>query len=112
MKTIKTNKAKTNIPKMTAKAAPAAGLDAPPATKRTAKVAAVTRPEARATAVPTTAAPTTATPAVPGRKITTDLIAARAYIIWEKQGRPHGQEVANWLLAESQLREEIHSFTA
>jgi hypothetical protein len=48
----------------------------------------------------------------PRREITSDLIATRAYIIWEEQGRPHGRDVANWLLAESQLKQEIQSFTA
>jgi len=46
------------------------------------------------------------------KEITTDLIAARAYTIWEQQGRPHGNEMQNWLLAESQLKHEIQSFTA
>ena len=48
----------------------------------------------------------------PRREITTELIAARAYTLWEQQGRPQGNEVQNWLLAESQLKQEIQSFTA
>ena len=43
----------------------------------------------------------------PQVEITNESIAARAYILWEKQGRPHGHDVANWLLAESQLKQEI-----
>lgn len=39
-------------------------------------------------------------------EITNDLIAARAYAIWEQQGHPQGNELANWLLAESQLKQE------
>ena len=50
--------------------------------------------------------------AAPRRELTSDLIAARAYIIWEQQGRPPGNDVANWLLAENQLKQEIQSFTA
>jgi hypothetical protein len=46
------------------------------------------------------------------REITTDLIAQRAYIIWEQQGRPHGHDLANWFLAEDQLKREFQSFTA
>lgn len=30
-------------------------------------------------------------------------IACRAYLIWEKKGRPHGQDVECWLEAEQQL---------
>jgi len=45
--------------------------------------------------------------AAPQTKITSELIAARAYILWEKQGKPHGHDVAHWLLAESQLKQEI-----
>ncbi len=48
----------------------------------------------------------------PRREITTDLIAQRAYIIWEQQGRPQGKDLQNWLLAENQLKQEIQSFTA
>jgi len=46
------------------------------------------------------------------REITSDLIALRAYNLWEQQGRPQGREKDNWLLAESQLKQEIRSFTA
>ena len=48
----------------------------------------------------------------PAREITADLIAVRAYILWEKQGRPQGTELANWLQAESQLKQEIRTFSA
>jgi tRNA(Ile2) C34 agmatinyltransferase TiaS len=60
----------------------------------------------------TTTPPAAAAVAAPRREITTELIAARAYIIWEQQGRPHGRDMANWLLAESQLKQEVQSFTA
>lgn len=33
------------------------------------------------------------------------LIAARAYEIWEKQGRPHGRDRDHWLQAVSELAE-------
>lgn len=56
-------------------------------------------------------APADTTPA-PRRTITTELIAARAYTLWEQQGRPHGNDLQNWLLAESQLKQEVQSFRA
>ncbi len=58
------------------------------------------------------AAPKAAPQASARREITNELIAARAYTIWEQQGRPQGRERDNWLLAESQLKQEIQSFTA
>ena len=108
MKTEKLSKAKS--PRTSVKAAPEApaenGHETAPVPQRSITVAA---PEA-------TAAPAAARHIAPQRKITTDLIAARAYILWEQQGRPHGHDVANWLLAESQLKEEQskgeQSFTA
>lgn len=94
------------------------------ATKTGTKVSATKTPavvRARKDTVPATVGALNATtsmasiepaPAAPRGEITPDLIAARAYTIWEQQGRPHGKDVANWLLAESQLRQEIQSFTA
>lgn len=58
-----------------------------------------------------TAAPATAS-AVSRHEITSDIIAARAYTIWEQQGRPNGNDLAHWLLAERQLKQEIRSFGA
>lgn len=46
------------------------------------------------------------------RVITSDLIAARAYNIWEQQGRPPGNDLQNWLLAEQQLQDEVRGFSA
>jgi len=37
---------------------------------------------------------------------TDEEIAARAFAIWEKQGRPEGQQMDNWLQAERELTEE------
>ena len=34
---------------------------------------------------------------------TAEQIAACAYLIWIKEGRPQGQDVAHWLQAEKQL---------
>lgn len=31
-------------------------------------------------------------------------IAARAYHIWEREGRPHGRDLDHWLAAERELR--------
>jgi hypothetical protein len=33
-------------------------------------------------------------------------IARRAFALWEHQGRPDGHDVANWLQAESEIRDE------
>ena len=30
-------------------------------------------------------------------------IRERAYVIWQEQGRPHGNDVQNWLQAETEL---------
>lgn len=35
-----------------------------------------------------------------------DKIAARAAEIWHRKGRPHGQDVQNWMEAEAELRAE------
>ena len=108
MKEIKTVKSKAT--KTTAKFATAKALEAPSPVKRAAKKA--------STVIETVSAPIAiAAPAspmlsAPRREITTDLIARRAYVIWEQQGCPHGRDVANWLLAETQLKQEIQSFTA
>ena len=113
MKTTKTAKAKTEItPKTAAKAAPDAGIKAGPSKKRAAKATVAPAPEPPAADRRASAAPGASIPTASRREITTDLIAVRAYILWEQQGRPHGQELANWLLAERQLREEIKSLTA
>lgn len=37
-------------------------------------------------------------------KITDEMIRERAYYIWEKKGRPQGQDMAIWLQAEKELR--------
>jgi hypothetical protein len=89
----------------------------PKATKTATKVPAAKTPiavraskenveEAPARTIKPTVATAVSVPA-PRLEITNELIAARAYILWEKQGRPHGHDVANWLLAESQLKQEI-----
>ncbi|AWM42160.1 hypothetical protein C1280_06745 [Gemmata obscuriglobus] len=36
-----------------------------------------------------------------------DKIAARAAEIWDRKGRPHGQDVQNWMEAEAELRAEF-----
>ena len=45
----------------------------------------------------------------PSHEVNSELIAMRAYTIWEQEGHPHGHEIDNWLLAESQLKQEIKS---
>jgi hypothetical protein len=91
MKTEKTTKAKTT------KAAAKNIITAP-----------ARQPEAPVAATKPAAVPT----AVPRSELTSDVIAARAYTIWEQKGRPQGSDLENWLLAESQLKQEIQSFTA
>ena len=85
----------------------------PAAVTTTAAKAPATPAPARATTVatPTAKAPAATAPA-PRREITSEIIAARAYTIWEQKGRPQGCDLENWLLAESQLKREIQSFTA
>jgi hypothetical protein len=113
MKNIKSTKAKIPVAdaKPAAKVPEAKALEATPERKRSAKVTTSKADAPRTAQPPRQPAPTT-TEAAPRRQITSDLIAARAYIIWEKQGRPQGSDLANWLLAESQLKQEIQSFTA
>jgi len=74
----------------------------------TTKTPAAIRPSRNAK---TTVQKAAATEIAARHEITSDLIAVRAYIIWEQQGRPQGHDVANWLLAERQLKQE-QSFTA
>ncbi len=57
------------------------------------------------TAEPTTATVTAPAPAV--LEIPHDKIAARAAEIWDRKGRPHGQDVQNWMEAEAELRAEF-----
>jgi hypothetical protein len=47
----------------------------------------------------------------PGRQITTEQIAAGAYILWEKAGRPTGRDVEYWLQEEAQLKQDSQSFS-
>jgi hypothetical protein len=97
MKTDKTSKAKTS--RTAAKIS-----DTPVERKR----------NVRGTTMIVSTAPVETPQAAPAsqREITSELIAARAYNLWEQQGRPHGRDVANWLLAESQLKQETQSFGA
>ena len=43
--------------------------------------------------------------------ISAEAIATRAYILWEKDGRPPGRDMEYWLKAESQLK-DTQSFSA
>jgi hypothetical protein len=45
--------------------------------------------------------PTSPAPAAP---LDHDTIAQRAYLIWQREGQPIGQDVAIWLRAEAELR--------
>ena len=46
------------------------------------------------------------------REITGECIAARAYSLWEQQGRPHGRDFEIWLQAENQLKQDSQSLAA
>ena len=41
------------------------------------------------------------------RDIPHEQVAARAAAIWDRKGRPHGQDHQNWLEAEAELRAEL-----
>jgi hypothetical protein len=63
---------------------------------------------ATATPIPSPAAePTPAPAAVPSVHIPHDKIEARAYEIWVRKGKPHGQDLQNWAEAEAELRAEF-----
>ncbi len=38
--------------------------------------------------------------------LTYDQIAARAFVVWERKGKPDGQDAANWKEAEAELLAE------
>lgn len=41
---------------------------------------------------------------IPQRLLNSEDIAACAYLIWEKEGKPHGRAAEHWLQAEAMLR--------
>jgi hypothetical protein len=45
--------------------------------------------------------------AAPPLSISHDKVAARAYEIWVRKGKPHGQDEKNWTEAEAELRAEF-----
>ena len=46
-------------------------------------------------------------PLPPAGDIPHDKIAARAYEIWVRKGKPHGLDLQNWAEAEAELRAEF-----
>jgi hypothetical protein len=38
------------------------------------------------------------------RTVTDEDVAVRAYLIWQREGRPEGRHVEHWLAAEAELR--------
>lgn len=42
-------------------------------------------------------------------EVTNEMIALRAWEIWNREGCPHGRDFENWLQAESELQEELSS---
>ena len=84
-----------------------------PTVKPTVKPAAKTVLKTAVKAVVKAAAKTSAKKTAPARReITTELVASRAYILWDKAGRPQGRDVEYWLQAESQLKQNTQSFAA
>ena len=39
--------------------------------------------------------------------ISADAIRERAYLIWEREGRPHGRDLEHWVRAEVELIAEV-----
>jgi hypothetical protein len=68
----------------------------------------LSKPDSPAVATTDAPAPASAEAAPPALlDIPRDKIAARAAEIWERKGRPHGQDVQNWMEAETELRAEF-----
>lgn len=70
--------------------------------------ASVTAPVAQPEGTPTKSAPASvakavATPKAAKPVVTRDMIAKRAYEIWERKGRPIGKDLENWQEAEREL---------
>lgn len=110
----KSNNGKARI-SVTEKAKPAAKPAVKPAKAKT--PVANTAKTAKSVVKPQVAASPVAAPAVvpivakPATKattitVTTESIAARAYLLWEQAGRPHGRDVEYWLQAETQIKLE------
>jgi hypothetical protein len=55
-------------------------------------------------AEPERATPPAESSAEAGSAILHMQVAERAFLIWLAEGRPHGQDLANWYEAEAQLR--------
>jgi hypothetical protein len=64
-----------------------------------ATVSPITSPAAKPTPRPAAAGPAVHVPH--------DKIEARAYEIWVRKGKPHGQDLQNWAEAEAELRAEF-----
>ena len=74
-----------------------------PAVQEAAPESAPFAPEAPAVPAVATAAPAPVPKVI---DIPRDKIAARAAEIWDRKGRPYGQDVQNWMEAEAELRAE------
>ncbi len=80
------------------------------AAKKPAKAASVSAAKANASKKTAAKASTTPKkkPAVSPLKVhpTYDMIAARAFVVWERNGKQQGQNLANWKQAEAELLAE------
>ena len=65
------------------------------------KVAPATKKNVPSITVPASAAPALRTSPPP--KVTHDMIARKAYEIWERKGRPIGKDLENWQDAQKAL---------
>ena len=95
---------KKNTPKTKQTAATKAAKFVAPVTKAIKAIAPAAKPAKKTKA---------AIPAAPApRAITTEVISARAFKLWENAGRPTGRDTEFWLQAESQLKRDTQAFTA
>ncbi len=92
-------------------AKPAAAKTAKPSTRKAAATGNGATKASNGTKTTKPRAPRTKKAAAPQPVITVthDQIAARAFLIWEAKGRPHGLDEQNWREAEAQLRNEMAS---
>ena len=92
---------KSTAPKPAATPARMTAVKATPAKAAAKPAVAIAAPKA----APKAPAKAPAAPApAPRREITSESIAARAYQLWDQQGRPQGRDLELWLKAEQQLK--------
>ena len=78
--------------------------------KNTAKAKKNTATKAAKVVAPVAKKVKTAAPAA--RVITTEVISARAFALWDQAGRPQGRDLDFWFQAENQLKQETQALAA